>query len=171
MDRRHAEAEQTKQALEQRIKQELAMLSRLKMSTIGSSHKLFSMNERDNDNEGGLAEAFGRLVIVNEEKNHEGVVVIFDESGCIPSFELLGLSRLACPISAILCVGDKKQLPPYNPGNDKRPKGRAFGGEETGLQSLLDVCALKEKIALRTQYRVPRDIARILDTRVYCDTS
>jgi len=39
--------------------------------------------------------------------------------------------------------------------------------DDAGLKSLLDVSQIAEKIALRTQYRVPRDIANILDSRVY----
>jgi hypothetical protein len=40
-------------------------------------------------------------------------IVVFDEAGCIPSYELLGLSMLGHSISSLVCVGDKK-LPPYD---------------------------------------------------------
>ena len=166
-DKRYMEAQQRRQAVEERVKQELMAAPRLKMSTIGSSHKLF--DGTDDEKEDGFVAAMGKLAIA-EDREQEGAIIVFDESGCIPSFELLGLSRLGCPIAALLTVGDKKQLPPYNPTNQSKRRGQRGRGvldDDTGLKSLLDVSQIAEKIALRTQYRVPRDIANILDIRVY----
>jgi len=106
-------------------------------------------------------------------------ICIFDESGCIPAYELFGLTRLGRPIKALLLVGDKHQLPPYDP-----KQGRSFGRgnsfsnatangqskRDEKMQSLLDVSALtvdSGKIMLTMQYRVPRDIAEMLNIRVY----
>ena len=101
--------------------------------------------------------------------------MIFDESGCLPSYELLGLSRLECNVDAIVVVGDKHQLPPYNPASNLRKRRTAYSRKSQlrstpqnkgKLKSLLDVSKVKET-KLTTQYRVPRDIADILNTRIY----
>lgn len=49
-----------------------------------------------------------------------GTVVMFNESGCIPSCELLGLTRLDSIIDAIVVVGDKHQLPLHDPASNTR---------------------------------------------------
>jgi len=160
-------AEQTRQATEVRVRQELSLGPRLKMSTIGSSHKLFKDPEDSTDAD-IITERFSTLEISNKKsRTDNGVVIIFDESGCIPSFELLGLNRLDCQISAILAVGDKNQLPPYDPSNASKKNKKSPSKEKRRLKSLLDVSEVKDKIFLCAQYRVPRDIARILDARVY----
>lgn len=167
VDKNYMEAQQVREAVVERVKEQLAGCPRLKMSTIGSSHKLFECSKGETEDD--IAVALENLH-VNEVSQQDGVIVIFDESGCIPSFELLGLSRLGCPIAAILAVGDKKQLPPYNPTNQnnrRNTRGRSSLDNESGLNSLLDVSQIIDKVALRTQYRVPRDIANILDVRVY----
>ena len=169
LDDRYRAAQQSKQAVETRVKQELAVVSRLKMSTIGSSHRLFTSTAKEED-DADIVGQMAKLAIGRQSgDDREGAVIIFDESGCIPSYELLGLDRLDCPISAILTVGDKKQLPPYNPTSNTRDRNsqRRRDDDGSGLKSLLDVSETKEKIALRTQYRVPKDIANILNTRVY----
>lgn len=92
------------------------------------------------------------------------------EAGCIPSYELLGLTRLGRPIKAIILVGDKHQLPPYDPMQGRRfGRGNSFGANRSrrndraeGMQSLLDSSVLtidSGKVMLTTQYRVPQDIA------------
>ena len=88
---------------------------------------------------------------------------------------MLGLSRLGRPIIALILVGDKHQLPPYDP-----TQGRTFGRGNAPsnvrstkverLKSLLDVSTLtidSGKIMLTMQYRVPRDIAEMLNIRIY----
>jgi hypothetical protein len=55
-------------------------------------------------------------------------VVIFDEAGCIPMYEFLGLSRLGRLIVCLVCVGDKNQLPPYHPGSSRNVFRRVAGG-------------------------------------------
>ena len=110
-------------------------------------------------------------------------VVIFDEAGCIPSYELLGLSRLGRDIEALIVVGDKHQLPPYDPSQGRRQPNsfsNRYGNRRpvtresvTPLQSILDVSALtidSSKVMLTTQYRVPKDIADMLNTRIYKGT-
>ncbi len=97
-------------------------------------------------------------------------------------YEFLGLSRLGRIIVCLVCVGDKNQLPPYDPGCSRtivrHIKGSKQGGRhktfrptvsaET-IKSLLDASqlTLDGKIKLTTQYRVPRDIANLLDARIY----
>lgn len=120
--------------------------ARVFVCTIGSSHR--------------LQEAISR---------GKPTVVIFDEAGCIPSFELLGLSRLERDIVSLVCVGDKKQLAPYNPGATFT---KSFKEQKSdNIPSLLDVSAMTiesgSKVVLTKQYRVPRDIADILNARVY----
>jgi hypothetical protein len=169
-------------AVKSRLESELPALARLHMSTIGSSHRISTKKEINSD--GDLTRKFGQLIFNDREEDCESdppkeTICIFDESGCIPAYELLGLTRLGRPIKALLLVGDKHQLPPYDP-----TQGRSFGrgnsfGNDTGtgqnkrdekVQSLLDVSALtvdSGKILLTIQYRVPRDIAEMLNLRVY----
>ena len=140
------------------------------MSTIGSSHKISTMKERELEDQMDLLSL--------EDSSAKETVVIFDEAGCIPSFELLGLSRLGRNIQSIVLVGDKNQLPPYNPSNNtnksktKNRRGNYFVKNENNdsLKSLLDVSNMSmidEKILLKTQYRVPKDIADLLNVHVY----
>ncbi|KAL7536603.1 hypothetical protein ACHAXR_008142 [Thalassiosira sp. AJA248-18] len=163
-----------------RLEAELPALARLHMSTIGSSHRLPGDK---NNNDGDLARAFGQLSLDNFDDEIESdppkeTIVIFDESGCIPSFELLGLTRLGRPIKSLVLVGDKHQLPPYDPMQGRRfGRGNSFGatGMRKGsraetMRSLLDSSALTidtGKVMLTTQYRVSKDIADILNHRVY----
>jgi hypothetical protein len=172
------QAQEGVQKVETRVSAEMKMKARLKMSTIGSSHKLFDTSTQDQNNEDDdLAEQFDVLSLNEEDLDNnaeEGTIVIFDEAGCIPSFELLGLSRLGCEIEAILVVGDKHQLPPYDPGDGGKPRYDRSQGRQRQrqpqqskkLRSLLDVSAVTV-IKLTTQYRVPRDIADILNARIY----
>jgi len=135
------QAERDRDDAKKRIELEILKTARVTMATIGSSHKL----------------------PVPDPQNRKGTIVIFDEAGCIPSYELLGLSRLGRPIKALLCVGDKKQLPPFTP----IPREKSYSAST--VESILDVSGLngEGKILLTTQYRVPRDIAKVLDDRVY----
>ena len=157
----------------ERLSVELPKLARLHMSTIGSSHRLPGGN---NENDDGLS---GRLqhLFISESCDETEVdlpkdtIVIFDESGCIPSYELLGLSRLGRDIKSIVLVGDKKQLPPYDPMQGRRGRKNSRRGKlNEQLSSLLDSSKLtvdSGKVMLTTQYRVPKDIADMLNHRVY----
>jgi len=162
---RQAEEGHTRAIL--RIKIELLEDAHVMMATIGSSHKLpVPIDDDDAD----MVDAFDRLHI-GTAKGKE-TIVVFDEAGCIPDYELLGLSRLKRSIKALICVGDKHQLPPYAPSSFGR---RASGppSRDEKVDSLLDVSGLVDdgdtggQIRLNTQYRVPRDIANVLNDRIY----
>lgn len=169
-------AEESLRAAETRISVELVRDARVLLCTIGSSHKLPIARE-DDDDESNLSAAFGRLSLATDRST----IVVFDEAGCIPDYEFLGLSRLGRDIQALVCVGDKHQLPPFSAAASKRtptPRGggggfrRGGGGfrqssfSEPKVTSLLDVSAV-EKVKLTTQYRVPHDIANLLNDRIY----
>ena len=157
-----------------RIKTELLDDARVMMGTIGSSHKIPVLGQ-GTDGGTSLETKLGQLQIKGDSGSE--TIVVFDEAGCIPAYELLGLSRLNRTIKALICVGDKHQLPPYTPGsmNQKRNSfGRQpFPTHAEKIESLLDVSALEDdgdkggKITLNTQYRVPRDIANVLNERIY----
>jgi superfamily I DNA and/or RNA helicase len=78
-----------------------------------------------------------------------------------------------------VCVGDEHQLPPYAPNafnSCDRGKKKVHHQPSTAsgpqkVKGLLDVSALSvdndEKIQLTTQYRVPHDIADLLNARIY----
>ena len=167
-------AEENLRAAETRISIELVRDARVLLCTIGSSHKL-PLADKDDDDESNLSAAFGRMSL----STNRSTIVVFDEAGCIPDYELLGLSRLGRDIKALVCVGDKHQLPPFSAAASKRTptprgRGRGFHGRGRGhsfvsepkVTSLLDVSAV-EKVKLTTQYRVPHDIANLLNDRIY----
>lgn len=169
------QAQEEYRALYSRIEEEVPKQARLHMCTIGSSHKLPVSKKPD------LAGAFGLMSFnecddFEEEDLPKKTVVIFDEAGCIPSYELVGISRLGLDIEALVLVGDKHQLPPYD-ANQGRPSSQRLWGRYRQpkarvqkVQSLLDASALKldtGKVMLTTQYRVPKDIADMLNVRVY----
>ena len=168
-NRELTQAEDAFRAAQERIKTALTTESRVLLATIGSSHKLnLSVEDEDASSE--------NLSRVN--KNTTSTIFIFDEAGCIPAFELLGLSRLHRRMEALVCVGDKHQLPPFDPGSGNFSRKNPHGSRSTvfrsdkreKLKSLLDASSLEPdngKIRLTTQYRVPRDIAGILNSRVY----
>lgn len=160
-----------------RIRGNLEKDARVHMSTIGSSHKL-PVHEEDTD----LSKEFEALSMNDfdtDQINKKKTIIVFDEAGCIPSYELLGLSRLGRDIQALILVGDKHQLPPYDASQGKRPRSQRYGSsqrfgrksrEMISVKSLLDVSTLSindSKVVLGTQYRVPKDIADMLNTRVY----
>jgi hypothetical protein len=159
-----------------RIEEDLMSFPRVHLSTIGSSHKLPVEKEADEDDE-DLAACLAAMKL-RDGPQAKKTVVIFDEAGCIPMYEFLGLSRLGRLIVCLVCVGDKNQLPPYDPGSSRNVFRRVAGGRnqqfiptmpaET-VKSLLDASQLTVtgKIKLTTQYRVPRDIANLLDARIY----
>lgn len=157
-------------AARERLENELPTLARLHMSTIGSSHRL--PGDKNDVDSKSIMHRFGRLSLEDDESEDgkeplKKTVVIFDESGCIPSYELLGLTRLGRPIESLVLVGDKHQLPPYD-----ATQGRNFRRVQKRKQqiSLLDSSALTGdtgKIMLTTQYRVPQDIADMLNARIY----
>lgn len=180
-------------ALRKRLETELPQRARLHMSTIGSSHRLLAedKNEKggsdhsgrddydnDSDDDNDVADIFGRLTLNGSDSGFpKDTICIFDESGCIPACELLGLSRLERCISALVLVGDKHQLPPYDPMQGmnysrdmKSAPPRNGKRDRSKVLSLLDSSALTVdtgKVMLTTQYRVPRDIAEMLNSRVY----
>ncbi|KAG7363889.1 AAA domain containing protein [Nitzschia inconspicua] len=158
-------------AAEERVAVIMNQKARIKMSTIGSSHKLPTIEclEDDIPDVDDLAEAFQDTSISDNK-----TVLIFDEAGCIPAYELIGLTRLGQNFDAIVAVGDSKQLPPYNPSQNtfKKPFVRQYSAftEQTKrdpIKSILDVSSRARKIKLTVQYRVPRDIAAVLNARVY----
>ena len=184
------ELEEQYRRAEARLTTELPCMARLQMSTIGSSHKLLSKTFEDVDeNEDDLLIDFEGLALAeNSPSSDENAIVIFDEAGCIPDYELLGLTRLESTIEALILVGDKEQLPPYQSSatcsGRQRKKDFRYGigrlnnrgwdmarARPPDIKSLLDSSRLSldlgEKVKLTTQYRVPRDIADILNDRVY----
>ena len=186
------QAKETCRITEERLRVQLPRIARLHMSTIGSSHKLPVAPEAVDEDDGiidamaGLKIDDGGTVVCRDVPD---TIVVFDESGCIPAYELLGLSRLGRNIVGMLLVGDKKQLPPYDPsqgrgvvtiasarntrGFSRRNSGLArqsSHGDVEKIKSLLDVSVLTvddAKIKLTTQYRVPRDISDLLNVRIY----
>ena len=161
-----------------RIEDDLLSSPRVHLSTIGSSHKLPVLREQADEDGSRLTKSFATIKL-RDGTQEKKTVVIFDESGCIPMYEFLGLSRLERLIVCLVCVGDKNQLPPYDPGSSRtvvrhfvrgrHQQARPTASTET-VTSLLDASQLTEaggKIKLTTQYRVPRDIANLLDVRIY----
>jgi hypothetical protein len=167
--------QQAKKSLEaaiQRAKKELMQDARVFLSTIGSSGRLPAGGAKAADTSNSLSDAFGRMNVSDTQKKTTKTIVVFDEAGCIPSYELLGLSMLGHSISSLVCVGDKNQLPPYDPSSNSKHQHSSHGAGDLGggVQSLLDVSQLtadKGKIKLTTQYRVPHDIANLLNNRIY----
>lgn len=167
-------AEESLRAAETRISEELVRDARVLLCTIGSSHKL-PLAREDAVDEADLSTAFDGLSLATADRS---TIVVFDEAGCIPDYEFLGLSRLGRDTKALVCVGDKQQLPPFSAAASKRtptPRGGGGGGfrgrrqssfSEPKVMSLLDVSAV-EKVKLTTQYRVPHDIANLLNDRIY----
>ena len=170
------EAQNELNILVEKLKNELVYNARLKMCTIGSSHKLPRKN-RDEDQDDNLFLGFSNLSVTQNKNEMQETLVIFDEAGCIPAYELLGLSRLSCIIKSLVLVGDIHQLPPYDPGTGftsgygQKHQGKRFQKPvEKKVQSLLSVSALTvddAKIQLSVQYRVPCDIANLLNARIY----
>jgi hypothetical protein len=172
------QADESLKTATQRLEVELVRDARVLLSTIGSSHKL-PVDGDDEEEEDGVLGVFGRLKISDSQMKK--TVVVFDEAGCIPSYELLGLSRLGRSIDSLVCVGDKNQLPPYDPNSSRTYSKNQSGHrgaharqrpvpQETSVKSLLDVSKLTPdtgKVKLTSQYRVPRDIANLLNARIY----
>jgi hypothetical protein len=172
------QAEESLNAAAQRLEGELVSNARVLLSTIGSSHKL-PVDGDDEEDDGSVLGALSRLKISDSQMKK--TIVVFDEAGCIPSYELLGLSRLGRSIDSLVCVGDKNQLPPYDPSssrdynkNRNAPRGATSRQQsvtqEPSVKSLLDVSKLSTdtgKVKLTRQYRVPRDIANLLNARIY----
>jgi hypothetical protein len=172
------QADESLKAAAQRLEVELVRDARVLLSTIGSSHKL-PVDGDDEEDGDGVSGTFGRLKLSDSQMKK--TIVVFDEAGCIPSYELLGLSRLGRSIDSLVCVGDKNQLPPYDPNSSRTYSKNQSGHrgaharqrpaqQETGVKSLLDVSKLTPdtgKVKLTRQYRVPRDIANLLNARIY----
>jgi hypothetical protein len=148
----------------ERVTKEL-LNARVRMAAIGSSHKLYP--DRYGDRKPSLLVPSFNVEVEEDEES------ILDEAGCIPAYELLGLYSLRRSIKCIVCVGDKHQLPPYAPNARQNAKEGRTGGCKVvseNVISILDVSDLEKttgKVLLKTQYRVPADIATILNGRVY----
>lgn len=139
-------AQRSLKAAVTRVEECMVYNARVVMSTIGSSHKLPSakLDDCDDDGSSDLVNRMQCLDVKSEEK----LVLIFDEAGCIPSYELIGLTQLARHIDAIVAVGDKHQLPPYNPqqsNNQNRAKTsfraksrQQINNIEPKIESILD---------------------------------
>jgi hypothetical protein len=88
----------------------------------------------------------------------QGTIAIFDETGCIPSFEMLGLSRLGCSIDVLLVVGDIHQHAPYNPDETGKPQSKRSRAKKhkerkfKNLNNILDESNVTV-VKLTTQYR------------------
>ena len=174
------DADEDFKKLRARLAEELPIKARLHMSTIGSSHKLPTMS--NNDGTDDLTPRFQDLSLhdsgEDDDLQRSNTICIFDESGCIPAYELLGLTRLGRSINSIILVGDKHQLPPYDPtqgmrhGNSKK-NGSASKKKTVKARRILSLLDASEltidtgKVMLTSQYRVPRDIAEMLNSRVY----
>mmetsp|Transcript_19122 Transcript_19122/g.27193 ORF Transcript_19122/g.27193 Transcript_19122/m.27193 type:complete len:275 (-) Transcript_19122:473-1297(-) len=158
----------------ERLKKELTINPRVLMSTIGSYHKMPVQEVDVDDDEDSFSQKFAAINVVGENKRRK-TIVIFDEAGCIPKYEFLGLSRLGRDIEGLVCVGDKNQLPPYNPSFTRKSSQKTMYGFEKNvgcekIKSLLDASKFTKDsgvIKLTMQYRVPRDIATILNHRIY----
>lgn len=164
-------ATQSLEAAIGRAKKELMEDARVLLSTIGSSTRLPAGRAKIADTTNSISDAFGRMSVSGTQKKTK-TIVVFDEAGCIPSYELLGLSMLGHSIDSLVCVGDKNQLPPYDPSSSSKHIPPSHEAEQSGggVQSLLDVSQLtsdKGKIKLTKQYRVPHDIANLLNNRIY----
>lgn len=170
------DSEENLQAAVARIEKALIQDARVMMCTIGSSHKLPVLkvkadeNNCDSDDE---SEVFASVRSLDVK-----TIAIFDEAGCIPSYEMIGLTRLGRQIDAIVAVGDQHQLPPYNPQQSSGRRKRFGSGQYssrkppiTKVESILEASGRNAddpcKIKLTVQYRVPRDIAAILNARIY----
>ena len=177
------DAKKDYQNMHERLSKELPQNARLHMSTIGSSHKLSRTKASDIADELKLLSLDDYCEDDDSDRTPKKTVIIFDEAGCIPSYELLGLSRLGRDIEAILLVGDEHQLPPYDPCSGRHSKSNIhrvkdrYGNrarvktvENEGQSSLLDSSNLSThdgKVKLTSQYRVPKDIADILNIHIY----
>jgi hypothetical protein len=173
-----------------RIERDLKSGARVYMSTIGSSHKLPARRVKkvvEDDDSSDDEYDFMASIYTDEEEGEDITMrptfVVFDEAGCIPAYELLGLSRVRENIVGVLCVGDKNQLPPFISTTSQPTKSNGNGNwrqsnvrvgtsqEEKSIKSILDVSKMvidkESKVKLTQQYRVPRDIAEILNLRVY----
>jgi DNA-binding protein Fis len=167
------ESDKSYETTKARIKRELPGDARVFLSTIGSSHQLI---EKLNS---VSVKALNSLDI-KVPPAEKPTFVVFDEAGCIPAYELLGLSQISENIVGILCIGDEHQLPPF--GNDmalsfrsgNRKNGQLVAKQSVAgraIKSILDVSQMHvdddNKVKLTHQYRVPRDIADILNLHIY----
>jgi hypothetical protein len=116
------------------------------------------------------AAANGILKEGTDAIDHFGIfpIVLFDESSqIIEPFGLVPLRLAKC--SALVSVGDPKQLPPTLNGNDKplsSERGERVHGLEWTMFERLKECGVAP-ILLRTQYRCPHFLANIASTMFY----
>lgn len=80
--------------LKTRLQLEFSQALRLRMSTIGSSHKLVDSCIPEEDN---LLSPLSRMNLDDESDDgisQSDTIIIFDEAGCIPDYELLVFFRI-----------------------------------------------------------------------------
>jgi hypothetical protein len=148
------QAEESLNAAAQRLEGELVSNARVLLSTIGSSHKL-PVDGDDEEDDGSVLGALSRLKISDSQMKK--TIVVFDEAGCIPSYELLGLSRLGRSIDSLVCVGDKNQLPPYDPSSsrDYNKNRNAPRGATSRQQSVTQEPSVKACWMLASYQQIP----------------
>lgn len=101
-------------------------------------------------------------------ENNKKTIVIIDEGSTIPIHELGTLSLIKQNVISLVLVGDPNQLPPFGKliknNNSKYNKYN----EEITIPSIFDKKYLKVKSNhLEMQYRIPFEIAEILNKYVY----
>ena len=97
-------ADEEYKALYKRLEIQLPGCARLLMCTIGSSHRLPG-DKKNSSIDDELAREFELLQLSDTRELSKDTIVIFDEAGCIPAYELLGLTRLGRNIKALILVG------------------------------------------------------------------
>lgn len=107
-----AAADKEHKAVETRLEMELPALARLHMSTIGSSHRISTGKENNVDRD--LARTIRTLTLNDvdddcEQGPSKETICIFVESGCIPAYEFLGLTRFGRPIKAVILAHNAVQ--------------------------------------------------------------
>ena len=101
-------------------------------------------------------------------KNIKKTIVIIDEGSTIPIHELGTLSLIKQKIISLVLVGDPNQLPPFGKLiKNNNSKYNKYNKEIT-IPSIFDKKYLKVKSNhLEMQYRIPFEIAEILNKYVY----
>lgn len=107
------------------------------LSTIGSLNSMINFFEQNN--------------IKNKD-----TIIIFDESSTIPSYEIFNLCLINQNIKSLIIVGDPKQLSPFH-----------MTIETIDLDNLFDISNNVSHNYFELQYRIPYDIANILNKYIY----
>ena len=104
---------------EAKLRVELGLQAKLKMCTIGSSHKLPVATDSDGED----MEARLSGLSLDDKRDGQGTVVIVDEAGCIPAYELLGFLVSAVPSRALYLSVTSTSYLPTTPAQDGLPIG------------------------------------------------